>query len=161
MSLDNNSEYNKYMPIMQRALDAYDGEDAIKAKREMYLPRLLGMNIGENMKKYEIYLSNAIYYPATGRTIDAYTGMLFRKKPVLHETKNYDISKITYDGQHIDQIAYSCAKNIMLNTRCAILVDYPDVDTEGMSKADVERSELKPYFIFYDQDKNIKLGAWK
>jgi len=61
MNLDNNTEYNKYQPIMQRATDAYDGEDAIKAKREMYLPRLLGMDIGENMKNMKyIYLMRYI-----------------------------------------------------------------------------------------------------
>lgn len=154
MKYDANKNYRYFEPIMNRAYDAYYGEDVVKSKRETYLKMLPGMKMaGDGKELYNLYLDNAVFYPATGRTLDAYSGMLFRKKPILGGGENAVklTEPFTYDGLDIIQIAGEIARDLMLNSRCAVLVDYPTVDTAGMSMAEIESYKIKPYAIFYPQ----------
>ena len=154
MELEKNIQYKNFENIMIRALDCYIGQDAVKSKGQTYLPMLSGMKqSNDGTELYNLYLENALFFPAVGKTVDAYTGMLFRKKPIIGGGTQEDFEYMTYDGRSIDQVAAECAINLTLNYRCAILVDYPAIDTDGMTKAEVESYDIKPYFIFYEQNK--------
>ncbi len=71
-------EYDRMLPIWTRCRDASAGEDAIKAKEEIYLPRPNGQKRSEYLK----YVMRAQYFNATGRTLEAYEGLIFRKDPI-------------------------------------------------------------------------------
>jgi hypothetical protein len=149
-----NPQYNRFCKIMIRANDCNDGEDKIKEKGETYLPMLEGMRRSKKPANlYNVYLTNAIFYPATGRTVKAYLGIMFKKSPVLvaSETMQEYSKQITFGGQDIEKLAIQCAKDVILNTRCALFVDYPAFSTEGMTQAQAENLGLRPYIIFYPQ----------
>jgi hypothetical protein len=70
-------DYDANAAAWQRARDVFAGEDAIKAAREKYAPRLDCQDDAE----YDAYLKRASYYNATGRTADGYVGLIFRREP--------------------------------------------------------------------------------
>ena len=155
---NDNEQYKYFRDIMQRAYDCYYGEDVIKSKTTEYLPMLTGMKLAsDGTILYDTYLTYATFFPAVGRTTDAYTGMIFRRKPITGGDESM-FEYVTYDGRDIDQISAECCIDVILNSRCAVLVDYPAVDTEGMTRAEVESMNIRPYMIFYPQSKILN---WK
>lgn len=152
------AQYVFFKDIMQRAYDCYYGEDVIKSGTTKYLPMLTGMKCsGDGMTLYDTYKTYATFFPATGRTTDAYTGMIFKRKPITGGDEKL-LEYVSYDGRDADQVASDCCIDVILNHRCAVLVDYPSVETEGMTQAEVERMNIRPYMIFYPQHKII---TWK
>ena len=74
-------EYVTALPGWLRARDVVGGEDLVKRAGEKYLARLDGMTDDE----YAAYLGRASYYNATGRTVEGYVGLMFRRSPVVWE----------------------------------------------------------------------------
>lgn len=56
-----------------------DGGDAVKAAGEDYLPRLSG----DDDQDYKGFKDRALFYGATGRTLQALSGTVFRKAPTI------------------------------------------------------------------------------
>ena len=57
--------------------DAVAGEDVVKARGETYLPRLTGQ------EAYRGYVLRALFFGATGRTLQGLLGAVMRKDPVV------------------------------------------------------------------------------
>ncbi len=62
-----------------RARDVFAGEDAVKAAGIRYLPQLDAQTDDE----YAAYKSRASFFNATGRTSDAFVGLIFRREPTV------------------------------------------------------------------------------
>jgi hypothetical protein len=62
-----------------RARDVLDGEDAVKAGRERYLPRL----DSQTDEEYCAYRDRASFFNATARTAEGYCGLIFRRPPFV------------------------------------------------------------------------------
>lgn len=75
---DQHSEYRAQMSAWAEARDIFQGEKAVKARAQMYLPQLDGMT----PQDYAAYVSRASFFNATGRTADGLLGLVFRRKPV-------------------------------------------------------------------------------
>jgi hypothetical protein len=105
---------------------------------------------------YNLYLDNALWYPGTGRTYSAYLGTMFRKDAVseMPSAMGEAADVFTPDGQTIDGFAVELAGDIVSGYRPGILVDLPDVDTEGMTVAEAEAAGARPFSILYPA-KNI------
>lgn len=58
-----------------RARDLLTGEDAVKAAGEKYLPRL----DSQTDEEFAEYVKRASYFNASGRTSEAYLGLMFRR----------------------------------------------------------------------------------
>src|SRR3954466_238835 len=72
-------EYEQFLPKWTRARDILAGEDQIKAAGVKYLPRLESQTDVE----YANYVARAVFYNATGRTAEGFSGMIFRREPVI------------------------------------------------------------------------------
>lgn len=72
---DTHDEYKEFAPVWKRCRDAATGQRAIQKGLTSYLPALAQQDDTE----YKSYQSRALYYNATGRTVDAMTGLVFRK----------------------------------------------------------------------------------
>ena len=72
-------EYDANAPAWQRARDILAGEDAIKAAGERYLLRLESQTDDE----FKAYCNRASFFNATGRTLDGYSGLIFRRAPFV------------------------------------------------------------------------------
>ena len=72
-------EYLEFAGKWAKARDAAAGEEAVKARRDEYLPMLKG----QNKDDYAAYLNRTLYSNATARTVDGLSGMIFRRAPVI------------------------------------------------------------------------------
>jgi hypothetical protein len=72
-------EYDANAGAWSRARDVIAGEDALKAGRERYLPRLDAQSDDE----YAAYAGRASFFNATARTADCFVGLIFRRAPLV------------------------------------------------------------------------------
>jgi len=70
-------DYTRYAKFWRRCRDVIGGSDEVKAREEVYLPRLNGHGASD----YKRYLDGSVFYNVTGKTADALHGMIFRKEP--------------------------------------------------------------------------------
>ena len=149
-------DYDKMLARWQMCEDAADGQHAIHASGEKYLPRLKEQSIDD----YKSYRDRALFYNATWRTIAGLQGLLFRKPPVIEVSKALEniLDDITLDGQGINDFAYGIAEEAIELGRVGVLVAYPEQSTEGMTLADVSKLNLRPYLKCYDAETIIN---WK
>jgi len=120
--------------------DMYDGERRVKEQTIRYLPKLDGQDSSE----YTLYLSNAVFFNATKRTVQGLLGSVFRKDPVFNELPptltNFPISK--YE-EYLPAYLRSVAQEIIHMGRVGILVDRPTTDSS------IDRAKTRPYFQTY------------
>jgi len=154
-------EYTKFKPVWTRCDDAVDGQDAIKDKTTEYLPMLPGMLLApDGNQLYTIYIENALWYPATGRTLSAYLGTMFRKPSTIEMPEQMQEAEeaFTPEGQPIDGFAVELARDVVKGYRPGVLVDYPDIDTDGMTQAQAEAAGARPYSILYPASSIVNWG---
>ena len=148
-------EYKEYEVLWERCEDVVEGQDEIQKKGVKYLPKLGGQTADQYVK----YLGRAVFYNATGRTVDAMTGMLFLKPPVVEAPIGFeDIMKnVNFAGSTIYNFAEELAEEVIVIGRAGVLVDYPpavDVVTVGQAQS----MGLRPYAKIYEAESIIN---WK
>lgn len=157
-----NAAYIKSSPKWARLRDALDGIDEIRlrciaafyANRYntesaifSYLPPLSGQDIG----KYTAYLGRASYFSAPDRTLNALAGMIFSKPPVIDlptAIKPFE-TDITLSGISLRDFAQQVVIEELSVTRVGVLVDFPAASTEGMTQAQSESANLRPFLSMY------------
>ena len=80
---DRHKDYDLFIPKWRRVRDAVEGQDAVKADDidQTYLPPLSWKEKPE--VQYAAYKKRALWFGATGRTLEGITGAVFRKDPVV------------------------------------------------------------------------------
>jgi len=161
MDNTNNRQYTKYTPSYIKDEDAYQGQESVKSKSTEYLPMLPAQasDAQYGTMLYDIYASNALWFPATGATIKGYLGIMFRKSPFseIPSDMSYAVDSFSSDGLTMDAVAKNLAKEVMVKYRPAVLVDFPDIDTSGMSVKDMENAGVRPYAVMYD---SLQIVDW-
>lgn len=147
------NEYKKYLPKWTRCRTVIEGADAVKAAGELLLPR----QPGQSHESYEHYKERAIFYNATGKTLDLYTSMVFSKAPTIKgiEQDNFLLQDADLNGKPFTEILEDVLYEVIGIGRCGILVDYAGQVPEGMSLADAERGEARPYIVHYKAESII------
>jgi hypothetical protein len=124
-----------------RCRDCVDGSDAVKKKGTVYLPPLPSHT--ENFARYREYLMRALFYNATGRTVEGLAGGIFQKAPSVEYEENEVLEghfkDVTLTGEPIDMFALKTTKEHLTTGRYGILVD---MSTE-------EAVEARPYWVGY------------
>lgn len=148
-------ELTNRLPMITRVRDVVAGEAAVKNKGDLYLPKLPGHEdaISED---YLFYLQHAYFYPATSRTAAGLRGLVFRKDPLVvvpEELEKYK-KNITADGQSLIAFSKDVLMEVIQTNRCGLFVDFPEIDVDPQSLADVERMNIRPYVRMY-QVENI------
>lgn len=155
--------YDIYSPIWRKCRDCVEGEEVIKQKGEAYLPKLNG----QSAKEYEVYKDRAQYFNGTGRTVEAYLGMIFRKLPTYNFAhdgvasnelndfmKQHFLDSVTHDGLDFDTFIHTVLEEIVTVNRVGVLVDMPDIAKEtGLIKqytiSDYEELDIHPLVSMY------------
>ena len=165
-------DYIRFVSKWERCRDAVEGEDAIKAKGEKYLPRLSGQEpkVAEAPKSsreginrtadkdYESYKARAFWYNASARTVEGLSGLIFRKAPIvtIPDSMESIISDITMAGMSLKEFAEMITDEAITVARGGILVEYPVVDLNTqLTIKDVEDMGLRPYWSFYPAESII------
>ena len=142
-------EYKENKKLWCKCEHAVEGQHEIHEYGETYLPRLSGQNDNE----YKAYVKRALYYNATGRTLDGLTGMLFLKPPKIEYPTAMQsiVDDITMTGLSLHQFAEMIADDIVTVGRCGVLVDYPSI-TSASTMAEMAQLGARPYATKYDAD---------
>ena len=75
--------YDEYVELWEKARDFYDGEEAVKAKGEVYLPKSNDKTQYAEVLKYFNYKARAFFYEATSRTVEGLVGLATHKSPTI------------------------------------------------------------------------------
>lgn len=129
-------DYTARQGQWQRTTDCYEGSDAVKERKETYLPKLSGMD----QKEYDAYVTRALFFGAMMRTVQGLVGALVRKEPdveVPSQMKDW-LDSITNTGLSLTELVKAVGTSILLTNRCGLLVDRP------------EEEEGRPYIALYD-----------
>ncbi|NBB81651.1 MAG: DUF4055 domain-containing protein [Verrucomicrobia bacterium] len=154
MAVDStHSDYDKTLELWQTMRDTSAGERAVKEAGETYLPKLGGQEKGE----YAQYKQRASYYNATGRTIDGLTGMIFRKPPEVDVPDGLSqiMEDVTLGGLSFSGFAEGAVDEAVTVGRAGILVDFPRVEIGGLTQAEAERMNLRPFLSLYKAESII------
>lgn len=142
-------EYTEYAPQWKKCRDCKQGQEAIHAAGPEYLPMLSG----QDNKDYSAYKMRALFYGATGRTVDGLSGMVFRKPPIItvpNGLKNL-IADVTLDGLDLNGFLEDVIEDTITVGRVGILVDHPAM-VAGTTKAQAEAMNIRPFLKEYDAE---------
>jgi hypothetical protein len=169
------TKYDEMLPYWQKCRDARKGAKAMKdgANCERYLPRLDSQVLQsvdndktptQKNREYANYKNRAIWYGATGKTVEAFKGMIYQK-PVKYFSKNTELPKdfiesdlmryASQEDESFSALMQACTDEILTVNRVGILEDYPVlVDEETgeavqMSQLDFEKSGITSYSVKY------------
>lgn len=138
-------EVKKLLPSYELIRDCIEGEKTVKAKTVKYLPMPNAEDTStENQKRYNAYLTRAVFYNVAQRTLDGLVGQVFLRDPVVEvpELLQPVVDDATGSGVSLMQLAQEAAATALAYGRCGLFVDYPDTDTPT-SRADVAAGEVR------------------
>ena len=122
--------YNKWLPIWTKTRDAIAGEDQVKSKTTIYLPKL---GKDQDQHQYNAYLKRALFHPFTGKTLEVSIGQLFRKPPTGTEALGDLEGNIDLSGENFSAFSRHVASEILSVNRVGILVSYSEKQTRAYS----------------------------
>lgn len=174
MSVSNtHSQYDDFRWKWKRCRDVISGKDAmIQSGRsrdryigslygpqwngDLYLPRLQNQSESD----YIAYADRAAFFNATGRTLDAMTGLIFTKDPTVYLPAGIETyeSDVTLTGTNLREFAEQVVEQQIAVGRVGILVDYPEGIPAGLSVAEVERLNIRPFLRWYKAE---NIANWR
>ena len=145
----------KFFPKWQKCRDAVAGEDEIKAKKTLYLPKPSGMD----EEDYQGYIGRAQFFNAGGRTLDGLAGMLNRKPAIIEVPEGMEkyLENVDGKGHTIQQFIDMVCKDVLTTGWGSVLVDMPKSDN-AVSQSDFENQGLYAYMVYYKAEASTK---WK
>jgi hypothetical protein len=150
------AEYNENLPLWTKVRDCIAGEDRIKSKGELYLPKPSGHN-GDDYKRYG---ERAHFYMATAKAADIFYGHIFSNLPIQKGEvsglfKDF-LDNVDNEGASIYQFASNLVWDVMQTGFGGILADHAPVP-DGMSQADKERAGLTSFLRHYAAESVINI----
>lgn len=142
----NHPDYVAMLPRWSKIRDVLEGEEAVKAAGEAYLPKLPG----QNEKDYAFYVQGAYFFEGSSRAIEAFVGMLTRKDPAVEipESAKAWRDDIAGSGTSLDELLVGSVVDVVTTGRVGALVDWPG-STEGLTRAEAERIGSAPTIKLY------------
>lgn len=148
--------------------DAIEGETAIKGEygcraeyfkttfrgrraAERYLPRPNPTDTSqENRKRYEQYVTRAVWYNFTSRTLDGLVGQIFLRPPVTQMPTELDPLTADCDGEGmtLEQVAKRTTQSVMAYGRAGLLTDFP-VTNGALTPDQIKNDGIQPVIRHY------------
>lgn len=113
-----------------------------------YLPPVTGQTADD----YYAYQRRGEWFGVTARTVDMLVGLIFAKPPEVDVPPVLEpyLADITLGGDTIRDFAKLVATEEISMGRVGVMVEFPNMDTSGMTVAQAEANNARPY-----------LTAWK
>ena len=149
-------EIDKYSPDWAKVNDVVAGERAVKAAREVYLPKPNPTDERpENTKRFDQYVDRAVFFNATGRTLDGLVGIAFKRGPETKVPASMDYIDDDIDGAGggVENQSHRVLEAILKTGRHGLLTDHPAA-TGSTSKAQQVAGNIHATIATYDA-KNI------
>lgn len=123
--------YTKLKKRWTMIRDAVEGESAVKAAGEAYLPKLLE----QEEKAYKAYKMRALFFEAARRTLQGLVGMVMRKDPNIEaspSTIEGFLKHVTNKNLAIEGFTNVVMQEVLMMNKYGILADLPPVITIGV-----------------------------
>ena len=122
-------EYAAMIANWRKARDAAEGEDAVKAAGATYLPKLAEQSV----ESYNAYRTRAMFFGATGRTIESFVGLIMRKSPNVEVPAQMERILDSVDGEQtgIHEFIRQVLAEVFTTGRLGLLVDRPPLEAGG------------------------------
>ena len=118
------AKYGSFLPLWKKARDTVQGEEAVKAAGSTYLPHLSEQDSTE----YEAYKKRALFFSATGRTVDGLSGAIRRKPTKIEFPNEDDLKHIGRAKESREQMEGVTIREVLSVGRLGLLVDAPAED---------------------------------
>ena len=141
-------EVSEAMPKYTMIRDCLLGQENIKAKGELYLPRPNEeIDIAED-ERYRNYVKRAVFLNATGHTQRAIVGKLFSKPPTVELPAAMEALLMDANGEGLafEQLLEKCVAETFAFGRCGLYADFRATQQGVMSLADTDK--LSPIIRF-------------
>jgi hypothetical protein len=140
-------KYEDALADWQHCRDVIEGQKAVHAAGERYLPRLTD----QDDIAYAAYVGRALFFNGTQRAAEAFTGMVFRKAPVVeHPTALKPlVEDVTLENVPLAAFAQSVFSEVVDVGRVGVLVDFPRVGSMPRTVREAEQQGLRPFMAFY------------
>lgn len=114
-------DFDKFSPQWQRIRDFISGTDAIKEAGEKYLPKLGG----QTLEMYNAYKDRALFFGASGRTVQGLLGALLRKDSIVEVPEGMEFIKESADliGSPLSIVVKGITEEVISIGRYGVLVD--------------------------------------
>lgn len=114
-------QYKQNVERWTRCRDCFDGEDAVKHRGDVYLPRLGGMEEND----YKAYKTRGMFFGATGRTIQGLAGAVMRKVPRITVPAQMEpwLSDVTQTGISANEFIKQMTMELLTTGRLLGFVD--------------------------------------
>lgn len=146
------AEYVKNVMLWKKLDDVCEGEDAVKAKGDKYLPRPNAHDkTDKNKAAYTAYLSRAVFYEVTGATLNSLVGAAFATDPSFKFPKELEHLERNANGAGLSayQLAQAGIRHLLKHYRCALYVDYPEV-MPARNRAEAKKINAFPMIHLID-----------
>lgn len=139
-------ELAKILTLYYLIRDCLAGEPTIKDARTKYLPQPNAEDKSpENQVRYNAYLTRAVFYNVTRRTLAGLLGQIFMRDPAKKIPTALEIVTKDVDGEGltIEQQAARACSYVLAYSRCGLFVDYPETK-EGATVEELEKGDIRP-----------------
>jgi hypothetical protein len=139
-------------PRYDKVRDCVAGEETIKKAGTKYLPKPNESDLSTaNETRYKNYLTRAVFYNVTGRTLDGLLGTVFQKTPHVEIPSSLEILKQDADGGGVtlEQQAKKALSSVLQFGRAGLLVDYP-ATSEAVTVADQQSGQIRPNITLWE-----------
>lgn len=150
------NDYTNSLTAWTYCRDVIGGDDNVKAKKTLYVPMLSEQSTTE----YQAMLNRPVFEGFTQRTLDGLSGLVFSKSPTQEVSTKLEslFENIDLDNSTLTDIAQDTVSDVLSVGRLGLLVDMASVDTQGMTAAEVELLNVRPYIKKYTTENIIN---WK
>lgn len=136
----------KMLPQYELIRDCLTGEQQVKFRRSKYLPIPNAADTSaDNLARYEAYLTRAVFYNVSKRTLGGLVGQVFLRDPVVKVPSLLDnvVTDATGSGIPLEQLASDAARFALGYGRAGIFIDYPETD-EPATAQDISEGNIRP-----------------
>jgi hypothetical protein len=128
-----------------RCRDVYNGDDAVKERGQVYLPKI---DANQSDQEYRSYASRATFFEAVGRSVDGFIGAISRRthKISLPTNSQRMVDDATLSGIALSEFVKRLCQETLLTSRGGILVDY-------------DEAARRSYLSFYQAEAIINWSA--
>ena len=113
-------DYSSFSEKWAKVKDSVSGQDAVKAKKTLYLPKPLGWD----STRYTGYLFRSTFVEFSKRVLDVSCGQIFRRPPVTENIPDEFTENIDLRGTSFDYFWRQVASELMQTNRVGIFIDY-------------------------------------
>lgn len=114
--------YSALKSAREKCRDVISGQEAVKAKKEKYLPRLSGQKDDE----YAAYVQRALFFSIGAKSLQALVGMASLKLPKIVATASMTEKYFDFSSNvQFDSNFTAALSEVLLQNQAGVLVDWP------------------------------------